>query len=121
VAALAGLGVAGIKDSGTDAARLAAEIITTGVDTYTGTAYLLGLTHDLGGSGALLGLSNSHPELGVKALAGDEAALRSLIERSMGAASNFPGGLKQLAHERWGVPLGSRTPHGRTVMELIES
>lgn len=116
---IADLGLAGIKDSGSDAARFAAEVVTTTVDTYTGTAYLLGLAHDLGAAGALLGLANSHPELAVRAFAGDRDAQRDLVMMSVGLASDFPARIKQLARQRWDVPAVARTPSKQSIAQLM--
>jgi 4-hydroxy-tetrahydrodipicolinate synthase len=113
------LGVVGIKDSAADAARFAAEIITTGVDVYTGSAFLLGLAHDLGATGALLGLSNGHPELGVRAFGGDSVAQLELALMSVKVSRDFPGQIKRFAAERWGVSAAARTPPGMSIAQLV--
>jgi 4-hydroxy-tetrahydrodipicolinate synthase len=117
VDALADLGVAGVKDSSGDADRLVLEVESLDIEVYTGATGLLNVAHQIGAQGALLGLANVQPELCALALEGDVEAQRSLEELGQGIVSDFPGGLKRLAGERWHVSAATRTPPGLRVSQ----
>jgi 4-hydroxy-tetrahydrodipicolinate synthase len=104
------LGVAAVKDSSGDGERLAEEVLGLGIETYTGAPTLLGLAHDLGAAGALMGIANVRPELARRAFDGDRQALRDLAAESAQSSSNFPAGLKDMTSGRWGTPSHTRTP-----------
>jgi 4-hydroxy-tetrahydrodipicolinate synthase len=106
---LGGLGVAAIKDSSGDGERLAEEVLGLGIETYTGAPTLLGLAHDIGAAGAILGIANVRPELARRAFGGDRRALRDLAAESAQSSSNFPAGLKDMTSSRWGTPAYLRT------------
>jgi 4-hydroxy-tetrahydrodipicolinate synthase len=112
VGEIAGLGVAGIKDSSADGSRLATEVYTLEAEIYTGAHTLLGLAHAIGAAGAFLGIANVRPELCALAIAGDSDAQRTLAELGVDGARDFPGGLKRLTAQRWDVPAAARTPPG---------
>jgi 4-hydroxy-tetrahydrodipicolinate synthase len=112
------LGVRAIKDSSGEAGRLAMEQFTLDLEVYTGSANLLGLAHDIGAAGALVGLANVHPELCVSAFAGDSDAQRTLARVGTGSGRDFPGALKHLTAERWGCAPYSRTPSGLSVGQV---
>jgi 4-hydroxy-tetrahydrodipicolinate synthase len=103
------LGVAGIKDSSGDAERLIQEVLDHGTQTYIGSPALLGLGHDIGAAGALLGLANVHPDWCANAFDGDRAAQGRLAEISSESTRDFPHGLKRMAAARWGISSSSRT------------
>lgn len=115
------LGVAGVKDSSGDASRLELEVETLDIEVYTGATGLLNLAHNIGVTGAFLGIANAQPELGVLAFSGDVDAQQSLIELGAGIAQDFPGGLKRLTGERWNVSTTSRTPPGLAVSQASTS
>jgi 4-hydroxy-tetrahydrodipicolinate synthase len=102
--ALRDLGVAAIKDSSGDGERLAEEVLDIEIETYTGAPTLLGLAHDLGAAGAMMGITNVRPEAARDAFAGDRDALRLLSTESAACSRNFPLGLKELTADRWGTP-----------------
>lgn len=102
--ALAGLPVAGLKDSSGIPARLAAEIdLDWPGAVHTGSAALIGYAAWLGAAGAIVAAGNLVPEQCVAAWAGDAAAQREVIraERAFRAA---PGGLKAALADRYGTP-----------------
>lgn len=101
---LAELGVTAIKDSSGDGERLAEEVLGLGIETYTGAPTLLGLAHDIGAAGGILGIANVRPELARQAFEGDRQALRDLAAESAQSSSNFPAGLKGMTSSRWGTP-----------------
>jgi 4-hydroxy-tetrahydrodipicolinate synthase len=107
--ALAEAGIAAVKDSSGDGSRLAAEVLELGIETYTGAAALVGLAHDLGAAGAMLGVANVHPDLSRDAFAGDREAFRRLARAGLGTAREFPSLLKRQTAERWGTPAFSRS------------
>jgi 4-hydroxy-tetrahydrodipicolinate synthase len=78
VDALAGLPVAGIKDSSGSADRLLDEVASYGGATYVGSSALLSLAGPVGARGALLALANIEPERCVAAFGGDATAQREL-------------------------------------------
>jgi len=102
------LGVAATKDSSGDGERLAEEVLELGLEVYTGAPSLLGLSHDLGAAGAVMGITNVLPELTSRAIEGDRDALREVAAASPASARNFPAGLKEMTAQRWGTPTASR-------------
>lgn len=102
------LGVAATKDSSGDGERLAEEVLELGLEVYTGAPSLLGLSHDLGAAGAVMGITNVLPELTARAIDGDRDALREVAAASPASARNFPAGLKEMTAQRWGTPTSSR-------------
>jgi 4-hydroxy-tetrahydrodipicolinate synthase len=78
VEALAGLPVAGIKDSSGSADRLLDEVANYAGATYVGSSALLSLAGPVGAAGALLALANVEPERCGRAFGGDAAAQREL-------------------------------------------
>ena len=94
VEALAGLPLAGIKDSTGNPARLAHEIeLDWPGAVYTGAAALLGYAGWLGGTGAIVAAANVVPEQCLAAWQGDAAAQHEVI-RVERAYKAVPGGLK---------------------------
>jgi dihydrodipicolinate synthase/N-acetylneuraminate lyase len=108
VEALAGLPLAGLKDSSGDARRLAHEIeLDWPGAVYTGSAALLGYASWLGATGAIVAAANLVPEQCLAAWAGDAAAQHEVI-RAEHRYRGRPGGLKQAMAERLGTPPGRR-------------
>jgi 4-hydroxy-tetrahydrodipicolinate synthase len=107
VDALAGLPLAGIKDSSGDAGRLAVELDWAGGAVYTGSASLTGYASWLGAAGAILAVANLVPDLALAAWDRDPAAQRELL-RTERACRAVPGGLKAALAERTGSPAGRR-------------
>ena len=103
VEALAGLPLAGIKDSTGNPARLAQEIgMGWSGAVYTGAAALLGYAGWLGGTGAIVAVANLVPEKCVAAWGGDAAAQLEVVEveRAYKAA---PGVLKGAMADAFGT------------------
>ncbi len=95
VRALAGLPVAGLKDSSGDPDRLLAEVAHYPGCTYTGSSALLALA-----------AANVEPELCCAAFAGDAAAQRQLTDVHLALREGGVPALKQILAERRGtVPL----------------
>lgn len=115
IEAMPDLPVRGIKDSSGDGGRLAAEVFGLDTEVYTGSAALLSLVHDLGATGAFLGMANARPELCARAIGGNSDAQKELARLGVRQAGDFPGRLKKLTADRWGVPAFTRTPAGRPV------
>ncbi len=108
VSALAGLPVAGVKDSSGDPARLCEELDVldgAGGHLYTGSSWVLSFAGRLGASGAILALANVEPERCVAAFGGDDDAQRALTPANLRARA---GELKTMAAERWGTPTAAR-------------
>jgi 4-hydroxy-tetrahydrodipicolinate synthase len=97
------LPISGLKDSSGDAGRLIDEMATFDGDLYTGSPTLLTMCAAVGGAGALLALANSHPELCIAAFEGDGRAQVELAAAHRTASANFPGGIKKMTAERFGV------------------
>ena len=114
---LSDLGVAGVKDSSGDASRLKLEMEKLDIEVYTGATSLLGLAHNLGVHGALLGMANIEPKLCALAFEGDADAQHKLEGIGAGIADDFPGGLKRLAAQRWHLSAATRTPPGLRVSQ----
>ena len=102
------LPVTGLKDSSGDPGRLLHELEVFGGDVYTGSAMLLSMAGAVGATGALVALANARPEECVAAFAGDGAAQRSLAAAERAAMTDFPGGVKRLTAERFGVSAVAR-------------
>ena len=103
VDALAGLPLAGVKDSTGNPARLGHEIeLDWPGAVYTGAAALLGYAGWLGGTGAIVAAANVVPEKCLAAWRGDAAAQHEVIrvERTYKAA---PGGLKAAMADAFGT------------------
>ena len=96
VDALAGLPVAGVKDSSGSADRLLDEIAHYRGATYVGSSALLALAGPMGGAGAILALANVEPERCCRAFAGDAAAQRELADRHLAVRAGGPAALKQI-------------------------
>lgn len=108
IAALAGLPVAGLKDSTGDPARLCEELDVldgAGAHLYTGSSWVLSFAGRLGAAGAILALANVEPERCIDAFGGDDAAQRALTAANLRARA---GGLKAMAAERWGTSTAAR-------------
>jgi len=103
VAVLPELPVAGIKDSSGDIRRLYDELRSFSGWLYTGSANLVLLAGALDCAGAILGIANLHPELCVRAFAGDGQAQRQLVSASDAIGSSWPHGLKQAVAARFGT------------------
>ena len=109
VAALAGLPIAGLKDSSGDADRLLAEVTGYEGATYVGSSALLALAGPVGAAGAILAAANLEPELCCRAFAGDGAAQRQLAGVHLAVREGGPPAIKRLlARQRRTVAL-SRT------------
>jgi 4-hydroxy-tetrahydrodipicolinate synthase len=106
---LASLGVRGIKDSSGDGPRLAQEILTMKLETYTGAPALIALDHQLGGPGSITGVANVRPDLSAMAWDGDEAALVEIVKLGLLTSVNFPAELKKATARKWTVPSFSRS------------
>jgi 4-hydroxy-tetrahydrodipicolinate synthase len=96
VGALAGLPVAGVKDSSGDPDRLLDEVAHYPGATYVGSSALLALAGPMGAAGALLALSNVEPERCVTAFAGDAAVQRELADRHRAVRNGGPAELKRI-------------------------
>jgi 4-hydroxy-tetrahydrodipicolinate synthase len=106
VSALAGLPVAGLKDSSGDPDRLLAEVARYPGRTYVGSSALLALAGPIGGTGAILAAANAEPELCVAAFTGNAAAQRQLTDVHLALREGGVPALKRILAERRGtVPL----------------
>lgn len=111
VADLHGYGVAGIKDSSGDPARLLATARTLDAGVYTGSALLPGLAGALGVAGCLLALGNVAPAAAAAAWAGDQSAQGELAALHAEVVGDVPPRrVKQLAAQRYGTPRFTRAP-----------
>jgi 4-hydroxy-tetrahydrodipicolinate synthase len=102
------LELAGLKDSSADSDRFAHEVFELDYPIFTGNSTLLGLAHDLQAGGSLTADANIYPERCAAALEGDSEAQRDIAQSVLRTGANFPGGFKQAAAERWGVPAFTR-------------
>jgi 4-hydroxy-tetrahydrodipicolinate synthase len=96
VDALAGLPVAGVKDSSGLADRLLDEIAHYPGATYVGSSALLALAGPLGAAGAILALANVEPERCCRAFAGDATAQLELADRHLAVKAGGPAVLKEI-------------------------
>jgi 4-hydroxy-tetrahydrodipicolinate synthase len=94
VEALAGLPVAGLKDSSGDPDRLLDEVANYPGALYVGSSALLALAGPMGAAGAILALANLEPEACVAAFAGDAAAQRGLAGLHLAVKRGGPAALK---------------------------
>jgi 4-hydroxy-tetrahydrodipicolinate synthase len=108
VGLLGELPVSGIKDSSGDAGRLLDELEVFDGDLYTGSPTLLTMCGAVGAAGALLALANSAPEPCIAAFAGDGRAQVELAAAHRVASTDFPGGIKRMTAERFGVSAVAR-------------
>jgi 4-hydroxy-tetrahydrodipicolinate synthase len=108
VEALAGLPVAGVKDSSGDADRLLDELAHYPGATYVGSSAVLALAGPMGAAGAILALANIEPERCVAAFAGDGAAQLALADRHLAARRGGPAVLKAVLAAEHGIPAGMR-------------
>jgi 4-hydroxy-tetrahydrodipicolinate synthase len=103
VGQLAGLRVAGVKDSSGDAERLLHELHVYDGAIYTGSSALLSFAGPLGCAGAILSLANVEPERCARAFAGDAVAQGELVEAHLVAHEQFPRRLKEMVAARFGT------------------
>jgi 4-hydroxy-tetrahydrodipicolinate synthase len=96
VDALAGLPVAGVKDSSGEPDRLLDEVAHYPGATYVGSSALLALAGPMGAAGALLALGNIEPERCVAAFAGDAAVQRALAGQHLAVRRGGPAELKRI-------------------------
>jgi 4-hydroxy-tetrahydrodipicolinate synthase len=108
VEALAGLPVAGQKDSSGEADRLLDELAHYPGATYVGSSAVLALAGPMGATGALLALANVEPERCVAAFEGDAVAQRELADRHLASARGGVPALKQILAEDRGRPVPVR-------------
>jgi 4-hydroxy-tetrahydrodipicolinate synthase len=108
VSVLRTLPVDGVKDSSGDVDRLVDTLTTWDKPFYTGSAALLSHVGPLGGTGAMLAIANSQPELAIAAFAGDTAAQRELAPYHLDAKSSFPSAIKAQVGKRFGVSTVTR-------------
>lgn len=108
VEALAGLPIAGVKDSSGSAERLLADLDAWDRWTYVGAAPLTAYAGWLGATGAILAVANAAPEDAVAAWDGDPAAQRRLLAVHRAAQTRFPHGLKRATADRFATPTAAR-------------
>jgi 4-hydroxy-tetrahydrodipicolinate synthase len=109
VDALAGLPVAGIKDSSGNPQRLAHELsLEWAGAVYTGSPALLGYARWLGATGAIVAAANLMPEECVAAWDGQAAAQRAVLDTERAAGDRFPASLKEKMARRFGTTTGCR-------------
>jgi 4-hydroxy-tetrahydrodipicolinate synthase len=108
VEALAGLPIAGQKDSSGDPNRLLDELEHYSGDTYVGSSALLVMAGQLGATGALLALGNVEPKRCVAAFAGDAKAQREITDRHLAAGRGGVPALKRILAEDLGRPVPIR-------------
>lgn len=102
VADLAGLPIAGIKDSSGSADRLLDELAHYAGATYVGSSALLSLAGPMGGAGAILALANVEPERCCRAFAGEAAVQRELADVHLAVRTGGPAELKRMLHRQTG-------------------
>ena len=108
VDALAGLPVAGVKDSSGDPDRLLDELAHYPGATYVGSSAVLALAGPMGAAGAILALANVEPERCVAAFAGDARAQFELADRHLDARRGGVAALKALLAADRGTSEGLR-------------
>lgn len=96
VEALAGLPVAGLKDSSGDPDRLLDELAHYRGATYVGSSAVLALAGPMGAAGAILALANIEPERCAAAFAGDADAQRGLAGPHLAVKRGGPAALKAM-------------------------
>jgi 4-hydroxy-tetrahydrodipicolinate synthase len=109
VSALAGLPVAGQKDSSGDPNRLLDEVAHYPGATYVGSSALLALAGPVGATGAILAAANVEPELCCRAFEGDAAAQRELTDTHLAVHDGGPPALKRILARRHNTVALSRT------------
>jgi 4-hydroxy-tetrahydrodipicolinate synthase len=103
VDALGDLGLAGIKDSSGDPARLGHELQLGGdLAVFTGASALIGYASWLGAAGAIVAAANLVPEECLAAWERDAAA-QHLVLRAERESKALPGGLKEAMARRHGT------------------
>ncbi|MFI7542591.1 dihydrodipicolinate synthase family protein [Actinoplanes sp. NPDC049599] len=103
VGALGELGLAGVKDSSGDPARLGHELQLGGdLAVYTGASALLGYASWLGAAGAIVAAANLVPQECVAAWERDAAAQHAVL-RAERESKALPGGLKEAVAQRYGT------------------
>jgi 4-hydroxy-tetrahydrodipicolinate synthase len=105
--ALAGLPVAGMKDSSGDPGRLLETLRRWPKPLYPGSTALVSMAALVGCPGVVLGLANAEPEMCVKAFAGDAEAQLAMADVRR-AEERFPKGIKELVSARFGFSPSSR-------------
>jgi len=108
VAALAGLPVAGVKDSSGDPDRLLDELAHYPGATYVGSSAVLALAGPMGAAGAILALANIEPERCAAAFAGGAAAQLAIADRHLAARQGGPAELKKMLAADTGLPAVTR-------------
>ena len=109
VEALAGLPVAGVKDSSGDPDRLLDELAHYPGATYVGSSAVLALAGPMGAAGAILALANIEPERCAAALVGDARAQLELAERHLEVKRGGVAALKAVLAAGRGTPAGVRS------------
>ena len=109
VSALAGLPVAGLKDSSGDPDRLLAEATRYDGAIYVGSSALLALAGPIGATGAILAVANAEPELCCAAFGGDAAAQRRVADVHLAVRAGGPAELKRILSAQRGTPALSRS------------
>jgi 4-hydroxy-tetrahydrodipicolinate synthase len=105
---LAGLPVAGQKDSSGEPARLLDELAHYPGATYVGSSSVLVMAGPMGATGALLALANVEPERCAAAFAGDAAAQCALADRHLATSRGGVLALKHLLSEDRRRPFPAR-------------
>jgi 4-hydroxy-tetrahydrodipicolinate synthase len=108
VAALAGLPVAGVKDSSGEPDRLLDELAHYPGATYVGSSALLALAGPMGAAGALLALANVEPERCVAAFTGDAGVQRGLADSHLAVRKGGPAELKRILAGTHGLSPAAR-------------
>jgi 4-hydroxy-tetrahydrodipicolinate synthase len=106
--ALAGLPLAGMKDSTGEPERFLSTLESWDGALYTGSVLLTAYAGLLGAAGAILAAANVAPDDCVAAWSGDVGAQRRLLAVHREARRTFPRGLKEATAARFGTPLGAR-------------
>jgi 4-hydroxy-tetrahydrodipicolinate synthase len=105
---LAGLPVAGQKDSSGEPNRLLDELARYPGATYVGSSAVLALAGPMGATGALLALANAEPERCAAAFGGDPEAQLGLGERHLALSHGGVLALKQILAADRGLPATAR-------------
>jgi 4-hydroxy-tetrahydrodipicolinate synthase len=105
---LSELPVAGLKDSSGDISRLYQQVATFPGAIYVGAASLALIAGALGCAGALLAIANVHPELSVRAFAGDSDAQLEIFAAGNDLAKSRLRGIKEAVAVRFGTSAAVR-------------
>lgn len=108
IEALAGLPVAGLKDSSGDPDRLLQTLASWDRPVYVGSSALITYAGALGCAGMVLGLANAEPEACAAAFGGDAGAQLRLAAAHKTAREHFPAGIKGLVAARFGCSAQAR-------------